>query len=93
MQVADYELDGREGRAQFVRRRRREPIELGQMLLAGQDQLRRCQSVVEATRLLRNPPGIGRSETRAEDDSPPDPGSIEKRQLETSGPETHGSGR
>ncbi len=76
------EGDGGERRAELVRRRRREAVELGQVLLPGEDELRRGEGLGELARLLRHPPGIDAGEGRAEEDRRPDPGHVDEGQVE-----------
>ena len=51
------DADGGERRAEFMRRRRGEAVELGQMLFAREDEFGRRQSVGELARLLGNTRG------------------------------------
>ena len=54
------ERDGGERRAELVRGRGGEAVELGQVLLAGEHQLGRGERLGELARLLGDPPGIDR---------------------------------
>ena len=73
--------DGRERRAELVRGRGRETVELGQMLLARQHQLGRRERVGELPRLLGDLPRIDADEADREQDREPDADHVERRQL------------
>ena len=60
----------------FVRRGRREAVDLGDVLLAGEHQLGRGERLRELARLLRHPPGVDAREAPAEQDRGPDAGHI-----------------
>ena len=87
------EGDRRERRAELVGRRRREAVELRQVLLAGQHQLGRGERLGELARLLGDPPGVDAGEGGAEQDRGPDPGDVEEGQRRAPRPANQGSGR
>ena len=62
LQLVGDQRDRGQRRAELVGRRRRQPVELREMLLARQHQLRRGQRLAELARLLRDPPGIDADE-------------------------------
>ena len=93
VELLGHQRDGRERRAELVRRRRREAVELGQVLLPGEHQLGRGQRLGELARLLRHPPRVDAREDGAEQDRGPDPGHVEERQRRAVSPGNHGSGR
>ena len=68
-----HEGDRRQGRAELVGRRRREAVELRQVLFPGQDELRRGERLGQLARLLGHPPGVDAREGRAQQDRGPDP--------------------
>ena len=61
-ELLGHERDGGERRAQFVRGRGRQAVELGEMLLAREHQLGRGERLGELARLLGHPPGIDADE-------------------------------
>ena len=62
LQLLRDDRDGRERRAELVRGRGREPVELREMLLAREHQLRRGQRVRHQTAFLGDLPRIGADE-------------------------------
>ena len=86
------ERDRRERRAELVRGGGGEPVELRQVLLAGEHQLGRGERLGELARLLGDAPGIDADEGDAEQDRDPDAGDVEERQRRRSA-RHQGSGR
>ncbi len=81
-QLLGHHHDGAEGRAEFVGRRGRQPVELGEVLLAGENQLGGGEGLGEEPRLLRHPPRVDPREGGAEQDRGPDPRDVQERQLD-----------
>ncbi|BAQ48319.1 hypothetical protein Maq22A_c27440 [Methylobacterium aquaticum] len=77
-----HHRDGGERRAEFVGRRRRQPVELRQVLLAGEHQLGRGERPGELARLLGDPPGVDPREGGAEQDRGPDARDVQERQFQ-----------
>ncbi len=65
-----------------MRRGGGKPVELRQVLLAGEHQLRRGERLGQLARLLGDPPSIDAGEGGAEQDRGPDTGDIEERQFD-----------
>ena len=68
--------DGRQRRAQFVRGRGGDAVELAQVLLAGENQLGRGQRAGELPRLLGDPAAVDGDEGAADGDADPDPDDV-----------------
>ena len=82
LQLLDHDCDGRERRAEFVGRGRRQSIELRQMLLARQHQFGRRQSLGDLPALFGDLPGIDPDEADREQDREPDSEQIDPRQFQ-----------
>ena len=73
--------DGRQRRSELVGRRRRQAVELGEVLLAGEHQFGRGQRLGELACLLGDAPSVDACERDAEQDGGPDAAHVEERQL------------
>ena len=78
--LTDDQRDGRERRAQFVRRGRCQAIELGQVLGARQDELRGGQRARRLARLGGDPIGVEGHKGGADRERDPDADQVERRQ-------------
>ncbi len=81
-ELARHQRDGGERRSELVRRRGREPVELGEMLLAREHDLGRRQRLGELARFLDDLPRIDADIADAQQDGEPDPDHVGLRQLE-----------
>ena len=82
VELLRHQRDGGERRAELVRRGGGEAVELGQVLLARQHELRGGERLGELARFLGHPPGIDAREGRSEEDRRPDAGDIDERNVE-----------
>ena len=85
-EFARDERDGAERRAEVMRSRRRESVELREMLLARQHQLGRRQRVGEIARLLGDAPGVDAGEGEAQHERDPVSELVVERQHRPVGP-------
>src|SRR6195256_993642 len=81
-QLARHQRDGGQRRSEFVRGRGREPVELGEMLLAREHDLGRRQRLGELARFLDDLPRIDADIADAQQDGEPDPDNVGLRQVE-----------
>ena len=74
--------DGRERRAELMRGRCREPVELGEVMFAREHELGCRQSLGELARLLGELPGVHADEAEREQHREPHAHDVDRRQLQ-----------